>query len=224
MANTSAIWQQVAHTTDQLSSPSCSTRAIQKSLTLNEKSLRVFWKKVRRMDHQLKNDKTERARGLGRTNKRGDRKGESDDSPEIPDKRLTSDIPGLPSGAGAVKGLKSEKGLKSIIAVLQLWCCLTQLRHTLASNFPVHLVADSDFSGGIYCISPGRLSTKTCSDYDKVNNLKHNRCSHTYKQKQQQNNKTWAGMSNKLSTQASFCVYVKPHTNRGACINLKGNT
>ena len=29
MANTSAIWQQTAHTTYQLSSPSCSTRAIQ---------------------------------------------------------------------------------------------------------------------------------------------------------------------------------------------------
>ena len=39
MANTSAIRQQAAHTTYQLSSPSCSTRAIQKSLTLNEKYL-----------------------------------------------------------------------------------------------------------------------------------------------------------------------------------------
>ena len=39
MANTSAIWQQAAHTTYQLSSPSCLTRAIQKSLTLNEKYL-----------------------------------------------------------------------------------------------------------------------------------------------------------------------------------------
>ena len=37
MVNTSAIGQQAAHTTYQLSSPSCSTRAIQKSLTLNEK-------------------------------------------------------------------------------------------------------------------------------------------------------------------------------------------
>ena len=36
MANTSAIWQQAAHTTYQLSSPSCSTRAIQKSLTLKK--------------------------------------------------------------------------------------------------------------------------------------------------------------------------------------------
>ena len=53
------------------------------------------------MDHQQKNDKTERARGLGRkNNKRGDRKGESNDSHEIPDRRKTLDIPGLPSGSG----------------------------------------------------------------------------------------------------------------------------
>ena len=56
MANTSAIWQQAAHTTYQLSSPSCSTRAIQKSPTLNEKYLRVFWKKFRRMDQLQKNE------------------------------------------------------------------------------------------------------------------------------------------------------------------------
>ena len=45
-----------------------------------------------------KNDNTERAKGLGRKNKRGDRKGESNDSPKIPDRRVTSDIPGLPWG------------------------------------------------------------------------------------------------------------------------------
>ena len=45
MANTSAIWQQAAHSTYQLSSPSCSTIAIQKSPTLSEKYFRVFWKK-----------------------------------------------------------------------------------------------------------------------------------------------------------------------------------
>ena len=32
-------------------------------------------------------------------NKRGDRKGESNDSPEIPDRRVTSDIASLPSGS-----------------------------------------------------------------------------------------------------------------------------
>ena len=39
MANPRAIWQQAARTTYQLSSPSCSTRGNQKSLTLNEKYL-----------------------------------------------------------------------------------------------------------------------------------------------------------------------------------------
>ena len=68
MANTSAIWQQAAHTTYKLSSPSCSTRAIQKSLTHSEKyqSFLERERKVRRMDHKQKNGKTERARGLGR--------------------------------------------------------------------------------------------------------------------------------------------------------------
>ena len=32
-------------------------------------------------------------------NKRGDRKGESNDNPEIPDRRDTSDIPALPLGS-----------------------------------------------------------------------------------------------------------------------------
>ena len=35
-------------------------------------------------------------------NKRGDRKVESDDSPEIPDRGETSDIPGFPSGVTLV--------------------------------------------------------------------------------------------------------------------------
>jgi len=45
MSNTRAIWQQAAHTTYQLSSPSCSKRAIQKSLTLNEKYFKFSEKK-----------------------------------------------------------------------------------------------------------------------------------------------------------------------------------
>ena len=46
----------------------------------------------------------ERAKGLGRKNKRGDKKGESNDSPEIRDRRGTSDIAGLPSvGAGGAR-------------------------------------------------------------------------------------------------------------------------
>ena len=42
--------------------------------------------------------KIEKVTGLGRRNKRGDSKVESNDSPEIPDRGETSDIPGLPSG------------------------------------------------------------------------------------------------------------------------------
>ena len=38
----SAIWQQAAHTTYQLSSPSCSTRAKRKSLTVNKKIFESF--------------------------------------------------------------------------------------------------------------------------------------------------------------------------------------
>ena len=45
MANTSAIWQQAAHTTYQLSPPSCSIRATQKS-----PRQRIFSKKVRTAD------------------------------------------------------------------------------------------------------------------------------------------------------------------------------
>ena len=62
MANTSAIWRRAAHTTYQLSSPSCSTV---RSLTPN-KNLRVCLKKVRRMDYQQKNYEIKRARGLCR--------------------------------------------------------------------------------------------------------------------------------------------------------------
>ncbi len=43
----------------------------------------------------MKNDKTERARGLGRK-MREDRKGESHDSPEIPDRKITSGSPSFP--------------------------------------------------------------------------------------------------------------------------------
>ena len=63
MANTSAIWHRAAHTTYQLSSPTCSTGATSRGLTPN-KNLQVFWKKVIRMDYLHKNDQIKRARGL----------------------------------------------------------------------------------------------------------------------------------------------------------------
>ena len=65
-ANTSAIWQHAAHTTDQLTSPSRWTGAIQKSLSLHEKYWRILWKKFRKMDWQAEKVMTERVTGLGR--------------------------------------------------------------------------------------------------------------------------------------------------------------
>ena len=50
------------------------------------------------MDQQAEKDMTERSTGLRRRT-RGDSRVASNDSPEIPDKGETSDIPGLPSGA-----------------------------------------------------------------------------------------------------------------------------
>ena len=74
--NTSAIWQQAAHTAYQLSSLSCST--------LNKKMIEHFWERCQ----EQKNNKTERVRGPGTKMslyEREDRKEESNDKPEIPD-------------------------------------------------------------------------------------------------------------------------------------------
>ena len=49
------------------------------------------------LEEEEEKEKTESATGVGRRT-RGDRKVESNDSREIPDRRETSDIPGLPSG------------------------------------------------------------------------------------------------------------------------------
>ena len=67
---------------------------------------------VRRMDHEQKNDKAKRARGLGRKTREKTGKEESNDSSEIPNKGETSDIPGLPSGSTSVKKKKKKKERK----------------------------------------------------------------------------------------------------------------
>ena len=50
-------------------SSGCSTRAVQKSLTLNKKYLRVFWGKKRGESTIRRKMMTERAKGLGRFQK-----------------------------------------------------------------------------------------------------------------------------------------------------------
>ena len=51
------------------------------------------------MDQQAEKRKDRKGNRTRLKNKRGDSKVESNDSPEIPDRGETSDIPGLPSGA-----------------------------------------------------------------------------------------------------------------------------
>ena len=92
MANTSAIWQQAAHTTYQLSSPSYLTKS-------HTKKPNLFWKgKRRKRPLAEKNDKHKEQDDQEEKMKRGDKKADSNDSPEIPDRRWTSNISGLPSG------------------------------------------------------------------------------------------------------------------------------
>ena len=66
-ANTSAIWQHVAHTTDQLTSSSFYTGAIPKKNFLLTKNIEyVSENKSQRMGQQAEKDKMERVTGLGR--------------------------------------------------------------------------------------------------------------------------------------------------------------
>ena len=116
IANTSAIWQQAAHTTYQPSSPSCSTRATQKSLTLNERFLRK-----RKEKSQENGPLAEKWQDRKRTRQKekktaiGDRKGESNDSPEIADRRETSGLPGLLWGRGwGGGGRRKSDGLRNM--------------------------------------------------------------------------------------------------------------
>ena len=67
---------------------------------------RIFWKKFRRQGQQAEKDKERKGNKTRQKTKRGDSKVESTDSPEIPDRGESSDIPGLPSGdAGEYLGI-----------------------------------------------------------------------------------------------------------------------
>ena len=69
-----------------------------KACLLTKNIGRIFWKKFRRKGQQAEKDKDRKGNKTGQKNKGGDSKVESNDSPEIPDRRETSDIFGLPSG------------------------------------------------------------------------------------------------------------------------------
>ena len=70
-----------------------------KAFLLTNNIGRIFWKKFRRMDQQTEKRYDRKSNRSRQKNKRGDSKVESNDSPEIPDRGETSDIPGLSSGA-----------------------------------------------------------------------------------------------------------------------------
>ena len=74
--------------------PSCQTRAMSESLSLNEMCRRIYW--VKSQKHRPASRKKVRTESNGsRQNKRGDSKVASNDIPEIPDRGETSDILGL---------------------------------------------------------------------------------------------------------------------------------
>ena len=95
MVSPRAIWQQAAH------KPTNCLLAAQQGLYKKpaEKRFENFLEKIR-MDHYCISRKkmTRQNKRTRQKNKRGDRKGESNDNPEIPDRRVISHIPGLPSG------------------------------------------------------------------------------------------------------------------------------
>ena len=82
-ANTSAIWLQAAHTTYQPSSPSCSTRAIHKKAYFSTTTTNQnFHGEIQENRQLAQNSMRTRLK-----HNRRDGKGESNDSPEILDRR-----------------------------------------------------------------------------------------------------------------------------------------
>ena len=82
MAYISGIWQQPAHITYQLSSLTAQQERY-------KKCLRVFWKKRQEKNGPLAEKCQERmSKRTIQKNKRRDSKGESNDSPEIPDRGI----------------------------------------------------------------------------------------------------------------------------------------
>ena len=90
MVNTSAIWQH-ALTSYHLLAVKKSNMKYSMSY---QKILKNFLGKNRRMGHKAEKRQDRKSNGIRQKNKRGHSKVESKDSPETPDRRETSDIPG----------------------------------------------------------------------------------------------------------------------------------
>ena len=87
----------------------------QKAYLLTKNIQEFFWKSSEEWTCRQKKIK-QKSNRTRQKNKRGDSKVESNDSPEIPDRGETSDIPGLPSGAWLMEcsviwvSVKTEEG------------------------------------------------------------------------------------------------------------------
>ena len=105
MVYINAIWKQAVHNTYLLSYPSCSTRATQNQKYISHRNIlvNILEKKVGRMDHLRNNDKTERARWLGREKKKWAQEIGSGNQMRSP-RFQTSDIPGLHWGDSEERG------------------------------------------------------------------------------------------------------------------------
>ena len=111
MADTSAIRQHAAHTTDQLASPSCWQEPYQKVYLLAKSVEEFSGGKSQEKGPVGSKKKTNRKNHEDRQkNKRGDSKVEPNDSPEIPDREETSDVPGLLSGLSPWHDLRGWLG------------------------------------------------------------------------------------------------------------------
>ena len=99
-ANTSDIWQLTVHTTYRYFLAAQQELYTTQQLTLSLKQQKLNNVLDRSQENgslaeKLWDRKSKRTR---QKNKRGVRKGESNDSPEIPDRVGKSEVPGLPSG------------------------------------------------------------------------------------------------------------------------------
>ena len=100
MVSTTAVWQQAAQTPTNHRHLAAQQKP-NKNLSLNKKNTGVFRREKKNQENgplvYKWQDRKSNKKTL-RKNWRGDRKRESHDSPEIPDRRRTSYIPDLPLG------------------------------------------------------------------------------------------------------------------------------
>ena len=85
IANTSVIWQHAAHTTDQPASPTAKQEPYKKAHLLTKNTEEFSGKTSEERNSRQKKRYDRKSNRTRQKNKRGNRKVESNDSPEIPE-------------------------------------------------------------------------------------------------------------------------------------------